>query len=158
MESPTIVQCSCWVLSDRQAAEAVRCRINFKYALAMELDDPDFHHSVLADFRDRIAQDAHADRLLDLALTRLKEAGLVRERTHQRTDSTHVLAAVRDLTRLEPRRCASNRHPAGRPATRSATEWKAPSKSSLMRHCRYRGQPLTSTIKIPDRVKLRDVP
>ncbi|MFD7447301.1 IS1182 family transposase [Streptomyces sp. NPDC059909] len=88
-------------LSDRQAAEAVRCRIDFKYAMAMELDDPGFHHSVLADFRDRLAEDGRADRLLDLALARLKEAGLVRERTTQRTDSTHVLAAVRDLTRLE---------------------------------------------------------
>ena len=88
-------------LSDRQAAEAVRCRIDFKYALAMELDDPGFHHSVLADFRDRLAEGDRADRLLDLALARLKEAGLVRERTTQRTDSTHVLAAVRDLTRLE---------------------------------------------------------
>ncbi|MFJ9034893.1 IS1182 family transposase, partial [Streptomyces sp. NPDC102274] len=67
----------------------------------MELDDPGFHHSVLADFRDRLAQGDRADRLLDLALARLKEAGLVRERTTQRTDSTHVLAAVRDLTRLE---------------------------------------------------------
>lgn len=88
-------------LSDRQAAEAVRCRIDFKYAMAMELDDPGFHHSVLADFRDRLTEDGRADRLLDLALARLKEAGLVRERTTQRTDSTHVLAAVRDLTRLE---------------------------------------------------------
>ncbi|MCX4850366.1 IS1182 family transposase [Streptomyces sp. NBC_00893] len=88
-------------LSDRQAAEAVRCRIDFKYAMAMELDDPGFHHSVLADFRDRLAEDDRADRLLDLAPARLKEAGLVRERTTQRTDSTHVLAAVRDLTRLE---------------------------------------------------------
>ncbi|MGW7674409.1 transposase, partial [Streptomyces sp. NPDC054775] len=88
-------------LSDRQAAEAVRCRIDFKYAMAMELDDPGFHHSVLADFRDRLTEDNRADRLLDLALARLKEAGLVRERTTQRTDSTHVLAAVRDLTRLE---------------------------------------------------------
>ncbi|MFE4333871.1 IS1182 family transposase [Streptomyces sp. NPDC056831] len=88
-------------LSDRQAAEAVRCRIDFKYAMAMELDDPGFHHSVLADFRDRLAEGERADRLLDLALARLKEAGLVRERTTQRTDSTHVLAAVRDLTRLE---------------------------------------------------------
>ncbi|WP_367139017.1 MULTISPECIES: IS1182 family transposase [Streptomyces] len=88
-------------LSDRQAAEAVRCRIDFKYALAMELDDPGFHHSVLSDFRERLAEDNRADRLLDLALARLKEAGLVRERTTQRTDSTHVLAAVRDLTRLE---------------------------------------------------------
>ena len=88
-------------LSDRDAAEAVRCRIDFKYALGLELDDPGFHFSVLGDFRDRLLEGGRADRLLDLALARLKEAGLVRERTAQRTDSTHVLAAVRDLTRLE---------------------------------------------------------
>ncbi|WP_318280398.1 SAM-dependent methyltransferase [Streptomyces griseoloalbus] len=105
-------------LSDRAGtAEAVRCRIDFKYAPAVELDDPGFHHSVLADFRERLTEDGRADRLLDLTLVRLKEAGLVitaaaadherqhtggrdcchrRERTTQRTDSTHVLAAVRD--------------------------------------------------------------
>lgn len=88
-------------LSDRQAAEAVRCRIDFKYALALPLDDPGFHHSVLSDFRDRLAEDDRADLLLDLALDRLRQAGLVKERGRQRTDSTHVLAAVRDLTRLE---------------------------------------------------------
>ena len=88
-------------LSDRDAAEAVRCRIDFKYALGLDLDDPGFHHSVLGDFRERLLEEGRADRLLDLALARLKEAGLVRERTTQRTDSTHVLAAVRDLTRLE---------------------------------------------------------
>ena len=88
-------------LSDRDAAEAVRCRIDFKYALGLDLDDPGFHHSVLGDFRERLLEEGRADRLLDLALARLKEAGLVRDRTSQRTDSTHVLAAVRDLTRLE---------------------------------------------------------
>src|SRR5689334_19509518 len=89
-------------LSDRDAAEAVRCRIDFKYALGLDLDDPGFHFSVLGDFRERLLEEeGRADRLLDLALGRLKEAGLVRERTAQRTDSTHVLAAVRDLTRLE---------------------------------------------------------
>ena len=88
-------------LSDRGAAEAVRCRIDFKYALGLDLDDPGFHHSVLGDFRDRLLEEERADQLLDLALARLKKAGLVRERTTQRTDSTHVLAAVRDLTRLE---------------------------------------------------------
>ena len=88
-------------LSDRDAAEAVRCRIDFKYALGLDLDDPGFHFSVLGDFRERLLEEGRADRLLDLALARLKEAGLVRERTTQRTDSTHVLAAVRDLTRLE---------------------------------------------------------
>jgi transposase len=89
-------------LCDRDAAEAVRCRIDFKYALGLDLDDPGFHFSVLGDFRERLLEEeGRADRLLDLALARLKEAGLVRERTTQRTDSTHVLAAVRDLTRLE---------------------------------------------------------
>jgi transposase len=88
-------------LSDRDAAGAVRCRIDFKHALGLELDDPGFHYSVLGDFRDRLLEDGRADRLPGLALARLKEAGLVRERTAQRTDSTHVLAAVRGLTRLE---------------------------------------------------------
>jgi transposase len=88
-------------LPDRDAAEAVRCRIDFKYALGLDLDDPGFHHSVLGDFRDRLLEEGRADRLPGLALARLQEAGLVRERTTQRTDSTHVLAAVRDLTRLE---------------------------------------------------------
>ncbi|MGW2826129.1 IS1182 family transposase [Streptomyces sp. NPDC001443] len=88
-------------LSDRQAAEAVRCRIDFKYALALELDDPGFHHSVLSDFRDRLGEDDRADRLLSLALERMRKAGLVTERGRQRTDSTQVLAAARDSTRLE---------------------------------------------------------
>ncbi|MEU8874056.1 transposase [Streptomyces javensis] len=112
--------------SDRQAAEAVRCRIGFTYALTMELDDPGFHHSVLADFRERLAESGPADRLLDLALARLKEAGLVRERTTQRTVSTHVLATHGTRPdpagtghRGRPRRAGrAGRHgsaPAGRP-------------------------------------------
>lgn len=60
-------------LSDRQAAEAVRCRIDSTYALAMELDDPGFHHSVPADVRERLIEGDRADRLLDLTLMRLKE-------------------------------------------------------------------------------------
>jgi hypothetical protein len=43
-------------LSDRDAAEAVRCRIDFKYALGLDLDDPGFHHSVLGDFRERLLE------------------------------------------------------------------------------------------------------
>ncbi|MFI9588618.1 IS1182 family transposase [Streptomyces sp. NPDC052236] len=88
-------------LSDRQAAESVRNRIDFKYALGMELEDPGFHHSVLTDFRERLAVEGRADKLLDLALEKIRAVGLVRARGRQRTDSTHVLAAVRDLTRLE---------------------------------------------------------
>ncbi|WP_316744609.1 transposase [Streptomyces sp. MK7] len=57
-------------LSDRQAAEVVRCRLDFKYALGLEREDPGFHHSVLSGFRDRLAEGDRADRLLGLALTR----------------------------------------------------------------------------------------
>ncbi|MEV0402453.1 transposase [Actinoallomurus sp. NPDC050550] len=88
-------------LSDRQAAEAVRCRIDFKYALGLELEDPGFHHSVLSDFRDRLAEGDRADRLLGLALTRIRRDGLLKGGGTQRTDSTHILSAARELTRLE---------------------------------------------------------
>ncbi|MEV0734329.1 transposase [Polymorphospora sp. NPDC050346] len=88
-------------LSDRQAARAVACRIDWKYALGMELTEPGFDHSVLSEFRDRLAEGDRADRLLAVMVDRLAEAGLVRARGRQRTDSTHVLAAVRRLSRVE---------------------------------------------------------
>jgi transposase len=88
-------------LTDRQAARAVACRIDWKYALAMELTEPGFDHSVLSEFRDRLAVDDRADRLLGMMVERLAAAGLVRARGKQRTDSTHVLAAVRRLSRVE---------------------------------------------------------
>ncbi|WP_267145298.1 IS1182 family transposase [Plantactinospora alkalitolerans] len=88
-------------LTDRQAARAVSCRIDWKYALGMELTEPGFDHSVLSEFRDRLAEGDRADRLLAVMVDRLAEAGLVRARGRQRTDSTHVLAAVRRLSRVE---------------------------------------------------------
>ncbi|MCP3818689.1 transposase [Streptomyces sp. A3M-1-3] len=88
-------------LSDRAAADAVRTRIDWKYALGLELDDPGFDYSVLCEFRARLAEDGAADRLLEAMLQRLGEAGLLKSRGRQRTDATHVLAAVRFLSRLE---------------------------------------------------------
>jgi transposase len=88
-------------LSDRAAANAVRTRIDWKYALGLELDDPGFDHSVLCEFRARLAQGDVADRLLRVMLRRLTEAGLLKSGGRQRTDATHVLAAVRTLSRLE---------------------------------------------------------
>jgi Transposase domain (DUF772) len=76
-------------LSDRQAAEAVRCRTDFTYAPALELDDPGFHHSVLTDFRERLCEGDRTDQLLSLSLERMermREAGMVTERGKQRTD------------------------------------------------------------------------
>lgn len=88
-------------LADRQAAEAVRARIDWKYLLCLELEDPGFDYSVLCEFRARLLAGGAEQRLFDLVLERLRERKLVKARTRQRTDSTHVVAAVRDLNRLE---------------------------------------------------------
>src|ERR671916_2593660 len=88
-------------LSDRQAADAVRARIDWKYALGLELTDPGFHFSVLTEFRARLVAGKAEQLLLDRMLERFKARGLVKARGKQRTDSTHVLAAVHDLHLLE---------------------------------------------------------
>jgi transposase len=88
-------------LSDRQAADAVRGRIDWKYALGLELADTGFDASVLSEFRARLAADDAAERLLQRMLARLRERGLLARGGRQRTDATHVLAAVRELNRLE---------------------------------------------------------
>src|SRR6195952_1173293 len=78
-------------LSDRQAADAVRARIDWKYALGLELTDPGFHFSVLAEFRARLVANESEHLLLDRMLEQFKARGLVKARGKQRTDSTHVL-------------------------------------------------------------------
>ena len=88
-------------LSDEQAADAVRSRIDWKYALALELDDPGFDASVLSEFRDRLLTHQAEQRLLDHMLLVLREQGLLKARGKMRSDSTHVFAAIRTLQRLE---------------------------------------------------------
>jgi transposase len=88
-------------LSDRQAADAVRARIDWKYALSLELTDPGFDASVLSEFRTRLVAGSAEQTLLDAMLERFKAAGLLQARGRQRTDSTAVLAAIRTLNRLE---------------------------------------------------------
>jgi transposase len=88
-------------LSDRQAADAVRGRIDWKYALGLELTDTGFDASVLSEFRARLVTGAAAEQLLHRMLDRLRERGLLVRGGRQRTDATHVLAAVRELNRLE---------------------------------------------------------
>lgn len=88
-------------LSDRQAAAAVRGRIDWKFALGLELTDPGFDFSVLSEFRSRLLAGDAGHLLLEAMLETCKAHGLVKARTRQRTDSTHVLAAIRTLNRLE---------------------------------------------------------
>lgn len=88
-------------LSDRQAAEAVRSRIDWKYALSLEITDPGFDFSVLSEFRNRLVTGNSDQRLLDSLVNHLKETGWLKAKGKQRTDSTHILAAIRNLNRLE---------------------------------------------------------
>jgi transposase len=88
-------------LTDRQAAEAVRDRMTWKYALGLELEDPGFDASVLSEFRSRLVAGDLTCLALDALLERLAGLGLVRGGGRQRTDSTHVLGAIRMLNRLE---------------------------------------------------------
>ena len=82
-------------LTDRQAAEAVRSRLDWKYALSLELTDPGFDHTVLSEFRSRLVAGNAEQRLLDQLLERCREGGWLKARGRQRTDSTHVLAKIR---------------------------------------------------------------
>ena len=88
-------------LTDRQAAEAVRDKVSWKYALGLALTDTGFDHTVLSQFRTRLVEHGMQRRVLDLMVARLVEAGLVKAGGKQRTDSTHIIAAVRLLNQIE---------------------------------------------------------
>ena len=88
-------------MTDRQAADAVRGRIDWKYALSLELTDPGFDFSILSEWRTRLIATGCEQKLLDILLKQFKEKGWITERGKQRTDSTHVIAAIRNLNRLE---------------------------------------------------------
>ena len=87
-------------LSDRQA-DQLRARLDWKFLLGLELDDPGFDFTVLGDFRSRLIGHGLEEQVLDVVLARLSGAGLLRAGGRQRTDSPHVLAAVRVLNRME---------------------------------------------------------
>jgi transposase len=88
-------------LSDRQAADAVRTRIDWKYLLCLELTDPGFDYSILSEFRTRLLENEWEHKLFDKLLVSIRDAGYIKKHGQQRTDSTIVLGAVRDLNRLE---------------------------------------------------------
>lgn len=88
-------------LPDSQAAQAVRLRLDWKYCLGLDLTDEGFDASVLSEFRSRVAGHGLEERALDLLVEALVARGLLKAGGKQRTDSSHVIAAVRDLNRLE---------------------------------------------------------
>jgi len=88
-------------LTDRQIAEAVRSRIDLKYFLGLRLTDQGFDYSILSDYRARVIASGKEAQLLDDMLERFQGMKLLKARGKQRTDSTHVLAAIRVMNRLE---------------------------------------------------------
>jgi transposase len=88
-------------LSDRKAADAARARIDWKYLLGLELDDPGFDFSVLGEFRSSLLAGQAGERLLEKLLATCKDVDLIKQRGRQRTDATHVMASIRVMNRLE---------------------------------------------------------
>jgi transposase len=88
-------------LSDRQAADAMRSRIDWKYLLCLELSDPGVDHTVLSEFRTRLIREQAECLIFEKLLSWYQNQGWLKPRSRQRTDSTHVLASIRAITRLE---------------------------------------------------------
>jgi transposase len=88
-------------LTDRAAAEAVRFRLDWKYLLGLELEDPGFHFSVLSEFRSRLVAAGLESRILEAVLERCHGAGLLGAGGEVRVDSTRILSVARELNRME---------------------------------------------------------
>jgi transposase len=108
-------------LSDRQAAEAVRVRLDWKYALHLPLDYQGFDFSVLSEFRDRLIEHEAERQMFDQQLEQLQALGLVKRRGRQRTDSLAILTKMRRLNRVE--RVAETLRLAVRALVQTNREW-----------------------------------
>jgi transposase len=86
--------------SDVQAAAAVRARIDGTDALALDVPDPGVDAAVLSACRQRLLTGHAAPLLGETLLTLWRDQGRLNAPGRQRTDSTHVLAALRPLHRL----------------------------------------------------------
>jgi len=86
---------------DRLAAECVVSRIDWKYALHLPLTYLGFHFTDLTAFRARLTSRGEERLVFDQVLSKLKDAGLVKKGGKARTDSTHILAVVEHLGRME---------------------------------------------------------
>jgi len=86
---------------DRKAAERVRTDLGWKLALDLEIGYRGFDPTCLHYFRERLLAGGRERAVLDAVLTALREAGLVKRRSPQRLDSTHVVGLVAEMSRGE---------------------------------------------------------
>ena len=71
-------------LTDRQAANAVRERIDWKYGLGLELTDPGFDFSLLSEFRLRLVDSQKETLMLERLLEVCKQRGWLKAGGKQR--------------------------------------------------------------------------
>ena len=88
-------------LADRQAAQALRMRLDWKYALHLPLEDAGFDFSVLSEFRDRVIEGKAEQRVFEKLVEEIQAMGLIKEHGKQRSDSIAMLVKVRRLSRIE---------------------------------------------------------
>ena len=88
-------------LTDRQAADAVKTRIDWKYALRLEITDPGFDFSVLSEFRGRLLTNQAERRLFDVMLSQCARARMG-QRARQTTNRFHACEGL--YTSGEPSR------------------------------------------------------
>jgi hypothetical protein len=86
---------------DRQAAELVKYHLGWKLALNLDLNFKGMHHTSLSYFRERLLAKGKAELGMRIVIEGLQAAGLVRKRSKQRLDSTHIVGAVARLSALE---------------------------------------------------------
>jgi len=85
-------------LPDRACGEA--CRYDARWRLALG-DMPGFHPTTLVNFRKRLAENGKAKLALDACLEAMRDAGYLKSCKALRIDSTHLLARIADMSRLE---------------------------------------------------------
>jgi len=88
-------------LPDREAAQWAVLRMDWKYALHVPLTWDGFHFSSLSTFRERLIEHEAEQLVFEKVLTWLRQAGYLKKKGKQRTDSTHVIGRVAHLSRLE---------------------------------------------------------
>jgi transposase len=88
-------------LADRQAAQALRMRLNWKHALHLPLEDAGFDFSVLSEFRDRLIEGKAEKWVFEKLVEEIRAMGLIKERGKQRSDNIAMLVKVRRLSRIE---------------------------------------------------------
>ncbi|MBN1963357.1 MAG: transposase [Anaerolineae bacterium] len=88
-------------LPDRQAALMAVMRLDWKYALRQRLEWAGFHYADLSNFRKRLLTHGQERAVFEGVVSDLRDQGHIRRGGKQRTDSTHILGVVEQLSRLE---------------------------------------------------------